>query len=50
MKLIKTRLWSRMGEDTLDSTMHICIEGPDIKTIEAVVDHYKRVKNRKIAL
>ena len=30
MKLVKTRLRSRMGEDTLEHTMHICIEGPDI--------------------
>ena len=29
MKLIQTRLQSRMGDDTLESTMHICIEGPD---------------------
>ena len=31
IKLIKTRLRKRMGEDTLESksTMHICIEGPD---------------------
>jgi hypothetical protein len=28
MKLIKTRLRNRMGDDTLDSTMRICIEGP----------------------
>ena len=33
--------------------MQLHIEGPDtlsIETIEAVVDHYKRVKNRKMAL
>ncbi len=29
MKLIKTRLRKRMGDGTLDSTMRICIEGPD---------------------
>ena len=30
MKLVKTRLHSRMGEDTLEHTMRICIEGPDL--------------------
>ena len=51
MKLIKTRLRSRMGEDTLEHTMRICIEGPDHlsnDTLEAVVDHHKGVKKRKI--
>ena len=50
MKLIKTRLCSRVGEDTL---MHICIEGPDHlsnDTLEAVVDHYKGSKKCKLAL
>jgi len=40
MKLIKTRLRSRMGENTLEHTMRICIEGPDQlsnDTLEAVV-------------
>ena len=44
MKLIKTRLCSRVGEDTLEHAMHIRIEGPDHlsnDTLEAVVDHYK---------
>ena len=53
MKLIKTRLRSRMGEDTLAHTMRICIEGPDHlsdDTLEAVVDHYKGAKKRKLAL
>ena len=53
MKLIKTRLRKRMGDDTLDSTMRISIEGPghlsnDI--LEEVIDHYKAVKTRKISL
>ena len=30
MKLVKTRLKNRMGEDTLDSTIHICFESPDL--------------------
>ena len=29
MKLIKTRLRSRLGEETLNHTMRISIEGPD---------------------
>ena len=29
MKLIETSLQSRMGENTLEHAMHICIEGPD---------------------
>ena len=53
MKLIKTRLRSRMGENTLEHTMRICIEGPDQSTddtLEAVIDHYKHTKKRKLAL
>ena len=44
MKLIKTRLRIRMGEHTLESTKHICIEGSDSldgNTLEDVVNHYK---------
>ena len=36
MKLIKTRLRNRLGEESLDQTMRICIEGPD--TLNAVAD------------
>lgn len=53
MKLIKTRLRSRMGESTLDHAMRICIEGPDLlsdETLEAIIDHYKQVKRRKLSL
>ena len=42
IKLVKTRLRSRMGEDTLEHTMRICIEGPDwlsTDTLDAVIDH-----------
>ena len=45
MKLMKTRL---TGENTLEHTMRICIEGPDQlsnDTLEAVVDHYKEQRN-----
>ena len=50
---MKLRLRSSMGEDTLDHTMRIYIEGPDHlsdDTLEAVVDHYKGEKKRKFAL
>jgi len=53
MKLMKTRLHSRMGENTLEHTMRICIEGPDQlsnDTLEAVVDHYKGAKKCRLAL
>ena len=52
MKLIKTRLRSRMGENTLEHTMRICIEGPDQlsnDTLEAVVDHYKGAKKSRLS-
>ena len=47
MKLIKTRLRSRMGESTLEHAMFICIEGPDQlpnDTLKAVIDYYKHAK------
>ena len=47
MKLIKTRLHSRMGEKPLDHAMRIYIEGPNRlsnDTLESVVDNYKEVK------
>ena len=52
-KLIKTRLRSRLGADALEHTMCICMEGPDQLSddvLESVVDHYKSVKKRKLAL
>ena len=53
MKLIKTRLHSRMGEKTFDHAMRICIKGPDRlsnDTLESVADSYKEVKQQKLAL
>ena len=53
MKLVKTRLHSRMGEDTLEHTMRICIEGPDIlseDTLDAVIHHYKSFKKQRLPL
>ena len=53
MNLMKTRLRSRMGENTLKHTMRICIEGPDQlsnDTLEAVVDHCKGANKHRLAL
>ena len=53
MKLLKTRLRSRMSEETLDYYIRICIEGPDQlsdENLEAVLEYYKGMKIRKIKL
>ena len=53
MKLVKTRLHSRMGEDTLEHTMRIFIEGPDLlsaDTLDVVIDHYRSSKKRRLPL
>jgi len=42
-----------MGENTLKQTMHICIESPhqlSNDTLEAVVDHCKGAKKRRLGL
>jgi len=44
MRLVKTRLRSRLGENTLDQLMRICIEGPDMLSdehLEAIVNNWK---------
>ena len=53
MKLIETRLRSRISEETLDYCMRICIEGPDHlsdENLEEISEHYKGMKPRKIYL
>ena len=53
MKLIKAILRSRLGADELEHTMRVCIEGPNQLSddfLESVIDHYKSVKKRKLAL
>ncbi len=53
MKLIKTRLGNRMGENTLEYAMRICIEGPgqlSDETLEEIIDYYKLFKKRRIIL
>ena len=42
MKLLKTRLRSQLGDDTLDQALRVCIEGPERLTdesLEAIIDH-----------
>ena len=53
MKMVKTRLRSRLGEDTLDYALRICIEGPetlDDETLECIISHWKDQKKRRIVL
>ena len=53
MKLVKTRIRSRLGEETLDYTMRICIEGPDKlsdEDLDAIICHWKQQKTRRIVL
>ena len=48
MKLVKTRLRSRLSEDTLDQTMRICIEGPENLSdgeLDMILDHWKQQKH-----
>uniref|UniRef100_A0A1X7T449 Dynein heavy chain AAA module D4 domain-containing protein n=2 Tax=Amphimedon queenslandica TaxID=400682 RepID=A0A1X7T449_AMPQE len=40
-----------MGEETLEHTMRICIEGPQQlseQTLEHIIDEYRKIKRRKI--
>ena len=50
---MKTRLRSRLGENTLDQVTCICIEGPDRLSnegLEAIVNHWKDQKLWRIAV
>ena len=50
MKLIKTRLRSRLGEETLEHAMRIRIEGPDSltdETTEEIIENYKKSQEKK---
>ena len=44
MKLIKTRLRSRLGEETLNHTMRISIEGPDKLNSDSIIQYWKEKK------
>ena len=49
MKLIKTRLRSRLGEETLNHTMRISIEGPDkLNSEDLIVSVLEGEENSKI--
>ena len=53
MKLIKTRLRNRLGEDSLDRTLRISIEGPQQLSedaLEAILDNWKERKPRRISV
>ena len=44
IKLVKTRLRSQPGCDTLDHVLRVCIEGPERLTdesLEAIIEHWK---------
>lgn len=53
MKLVETRLRTRLGDETLDMLMKISIEGP--KTLEdekmdIIIDLWKKQKPRRLAV
>ena len=50
MKLIKTRLRSRLGEETLNHTMRISIEGPDKQDLDSIIQYWKEKKTRKLMI
>ena len=53
IKLIKTRLRSRLGEETLNHTMRISIEGPDklnSEDIDNIIQYWKEKKTRKLVI
>ena len=50
MKLIKTQLRSRLGEETLNHTMQISIQGPDklnSEDLDSIIQYWKEKKNSK---
>ena len=53
MKLVKTRLRSRLGEGTLDQALRVCIEGPEYlsdSALDAIITDWKERKQRRIAV
>ena len=47
MKMVKTRLRSRLGENTLDYVLRICIEGQDTldnDKLQCIISHWKHQK------
>ena len=50
MKLKKTRVRSRMGEDKLEHTMHMVMRNSPMKLYEMIVDNYIVEKIYKLSL
>ena len=53
MKLVKTRLRSRLGENTLDQAMRVCIEGPPTLSedeLDNIVTLWKDMKPRRLSV
>lgn len=53
MKLVKTRLWSRKRDDTLDHAFQMCVEGPDMlsdENLECISTHWKQQKQHPLVL
>ena len=53
MRQVKTRLMSRLGENTLDQAMRMCIEGPPTLSddeLDTNVSHWKNMKPRRLNL
>ena len=47
-KMVKTRLSSRLGEDTLDYALRTCIEGQDTlddEKLKCIISHWKQQQN-----
>lgn len=53
MKIIKTRMRNRMGDNTLESLLLVGMEGPSMLTENlrnAVIDEFKKTKRRHVVL
>ena len=53
MRQVKTRLRSRLGENTLDQAMRVCIEGsPRLSDdeLEKIVTYWKNMKPRRLSV
>ena len=47
MKLVKTRLRSQLGDDTLVQAMRVCIEGPERLINEKFGGYYRSLEGTK---
>lgn len=48
MKLTKTRIQSRLGEDTVDQTLRPCIEGPPTLSDEDIDSVMRNLKQHNL--